>query len=718
MRISTGGKVRKSMKDTDPFTVKELSWLAFNERVLQEAADPSNPIIERVRFLGIFSNNQDEFFKVRVADVRRAVKLEEKRGQVGEAGKLLSKIQDKIVQLSSKFDQIYEEVLKELAHKKIFFLTEATLSEKQGKWLDEHFREHILQHLVPIWVTDETKLDKHLNDEVSYLAVQLKKGRDRHHAILDIPQSVPRFINIPPDRGQARNYFMMVDEVIRYCLAQIFNPFMDFDTIHAWSMKFSRDSEYELYDDLDLSFMEKLTLGMKQRLTAEPVRLSYDKTMPSEMVALLCERLGIENVDSVIPGGRYRNFRDFIGFQNPGRKWLENKPLPPLRCNPFDIHRNVFEALDEGDVLLHFPYDRFSYFSEFVRQAAFDPSVTEIKINIYRVSSNSRIIDSLIDASRNGKKVNVNIELRARFDEEHNLELTDRLTDADIKVTLGIPTLKVHSKLCIVTRNTGTGDTRYGVISTGNFNENTATVYTDFSLFTARQEICNEVHGVFQFIETSYQHPTLEHLWVSPLNTRQQIVARIEREIHHAKKGRKARIRLKINNLVDEQIVALLYRASQAGVSIRMIVRGMCSVKPGIKGLSDNIRITSIVDRFLEHTRLIIFDNNGKDEVFISSADWMARNLDHRVEVTCPIYDPAIKKLLITIMDLQLADNQKARIIDADQRNHYVPRGNKRKLRSQESIYRLLSNERDRAALNRKPRDKKARHPAGHDTSG
>src|SRR5690606_5446336 len=323
------------------------------------------------------------------------------------------------------------------------------LSEKQGKWLDDHFREHILQHMVPIWIRENTALDRHLNDETSYLAVQIKKGKTRQYAILDIPESVPRFINVPPDRGHSRNYFMMVDEVIRHCLNQIFHPFLDYDSVKAWSMKFSRDSEYEIYDDLEMSFVEKLTLGMKQRLTGEPVRLSYDKTMPSEMVSLLCERLGIENVDSVIPGGRYRNFRDFIRFKNPGGKWLEHKPLPPLRCSQFDSHRNVFEALDQGDVLLYYPYDRFSYFSDFVRQAAFDPAVTEIKINVYRVASNSRIVDSLIDAARNGKNVNVNIELRARFDEEHNLELTEKLTDADIKVTLGIPSLKVHSKLCV-----------------------------------------------------------------------------------------------------------------------------------------------------------------------------------------------------------------------------------------------------------------------------
>ena len=669
---------------------KELSWLSFNERVLQEAADARNPIVERVHFLGIFSNNQDEFFKVRVADVRRAAREEERVGTPGEAVRMLGQINDRIVELTEKFDVIYHDVLKQLKSKKVFFISDEKLSEKQSKWLDKHFRDQILQHVVPIWVTDTIKLDQLLDDDISYLAVQLKKGKLRRYAILDIPERVPRFINIPPDRGHARNYFMVMDEVIRHCLDKIFKPFVDYDSIAAWSMKFSRDSEYELYDDLDLSLMEKLTLGMKQRLTAEPVRLSYDKTMPSEMVSLLRERLGIENIDSVIPGGRYRNFRDFISFSNPGNKWLENQPLAALQCKAIDAHRNIFEALDAGDVLLYYPYYRFSYFTEFVRQAAFDPAVKDIRINIYRVAANSRVIESLIDASRNGKKVTVNMELLARFDEEHNLELTEKLTNAEIKVTLGIPGLKVHSKLCVVTRETPSGDKRYAVLGTGNFNESTARVYTDFALFTANQEICDEASSIFQFIETSYRHPRLKHLLVSPINTRSEVERLIQREIDHARSGGKGLIKVKLNNLVDESIADLLYKASQAGVKVKLIVRGMCSIRAGLKGISENITITSIVDRFLEHTRLLIFDNMGNPDIYISSADWMSRNLDERVEVSCPIYDPAIKKMLIDIMDIQLADNQKARIIDSEQKNHYMPRGNRRKIRSQEEIYDYL----------------------------
>jgi polyphosphate kinase len=669
---------------------KELSWLSFNERVLQEAADTNNPIIERVRFLGIFSSNQDEFFKVRVADVRRRSMENLSAEEDTEIRRLLGKIQQKVVSLSRQFDQIYAEVVAELQIKKIFFIESTDLSEKQSRWLNVYFEEKILRHIVPIWVTNEIKLDQHLDAEVTYLVVEIKSGKDTQYAIIDVPSRIQRFINIPPDRGYARNYFMVADEVIRYCLDQIFRPFLDYDSLDAWSMKFSRDSEFKMDDDLDTSIIEKLAEGVKSRKTAEPMRLSYDKKMPSELVQLLCDKLSIEDLDSVIAGGRYRNFRDFIGFENPGRAHLEFHPLPAMRYPRFDKARNVFEAIDQGDILLCYPYHRFSYFTEFVRQAAADPDVIDIKVNIYRVASKSRVVESLIDAARNGKKVTVNVEIRARFDEEHNLEMTETLADSNVKVTLGIPGLKVHSKLCVVTRKSPEGPKQYAVIATGNFNENTAKIYTDFALFTAHPGLCSEADSVFRFLEESYKQPKLKHLWVSPINTREKIVEYINREIEIVRNGGKGKITAKLNNLVDAEISELLYTASRAGVEIKLIVRSMCELMAGVKNLSENIQITSIVDRFLEHTRVLVFHNQGEPDVFISSADWMTRNLDYRVEVTCPIYDPDIKSRLIDILEIQLSDNQKARIVDPQQTNNYVSRGNKRKLRSQEEIYKYL----------------------------
>ena len=420
------------------------------------------------------------------------------------------------------------------------------------------------------------------------------------------------------------------------------------------------------------------------------MRLSYDRDMPESLIKLLSDKLGIEDMDSVLPGGRYRNFRDFISFSYAGRKKHEYAKMTALRYNRFDRARNLFEAIDQGDVLLYYPYHRFSYFTEFVRQAAYDPDVIDIKINLYRIAAKSRVVESLIDAARNNKNVTVNIELRARFDEEHNLEMTETLADAGVKVTLGIPGLKVHSKLCVVTRHPDGQKRRYAVIGTGNFNEKSAKVYTDFALFTCHQEICSEANSVFQFMEQSYKHPPLNHLWLSPINTRSQIIKGIRTEIQISEDGGKGRISLKLNNLADMEINKCLYQASQAGVRIRILVRSMCELRSGIEGLSENIEIISIVDRFLEHSRVFVFHNNGDPRVFISSADWMKRNLDQRVEVTCPVYDVTLKKMILDLLELQFADNQKARRVDPDLSNDYIPRGNKKKLRSQEAIYDYL----------------------------
>ena len=674
---------------------KELSWLSFNERVLQEAADRNNPIIERLRFLGIFSSNQDEFFKVRVANLRRAILSADSNTNTENDKILLKKIQDKVMASSQLFDEHFNAVMAELEQKKIFFIDRNDLSDKQKIWLRQHFANKVLRHIVPIWVDQHQTLDRVLQADLSYLVIQLKKADETRHAIIDIPSRLPRFINVPPDRGHARNYFILADEMIRNCLDQIFQPFLDYDDIDAWSMKFARDSEYVLEDDLELSLFEKLSHGMKQRMRAEPVRFSHDREMPADVITLVCEKLGIEDLDSITPGGRYRNFSDLIGFKSPStghKRHLEFEKLPALDVPAFQNQRNIFDAIDQDDELLYYPYHKFRYFTEFVRQAAVDPDVTCIKINVYRVANHSQIIESLIDASRNNKNVSVNIELRARFDEEHNLEMSEKLHDEGIHVTFGIAGLKVHSKLCSVNRRVNGEDKLYSVISTGNFNEKTAKVYTDFALFTCHPEICKEVEQVFEFIEHPYKQPQLRHLLVSPINTRSRFCWLIQREIDHVKEGGKGHIRIKLNNLVDSEMVALLYRASQMGVKIDLIIRGMCTLIPGISGKSDNIQIISIVGRFLEHTRMIHFHNNGNDEVYISSADWMTRNLDQRVEVSAPILDRKIRQQLINLFDLLWADNQKARIIDKEQLNHYRPRGNKRKMNSQISTYQYLLN--------------------------
>lgn len=676
------------------YTPKEISWLSFNERVLQEAADPSNPIVERVRFLGIFSSNQDEFFEVRVADLRRKLVLNEQQGDSRETRVLLKQVLRKISALSLQFDKTYAACLDELRRRNIYFINNTELSPKQSAWLKRYFRDHVVRHIVPILVTDSVDLTATLQSGVSYLVVELKKGDDKRYAIIDIPSATSRIIQLPNDIKNMRKYFMILDDAIRHCMDQVFAGFFDYDQTDAWSMKVSRDAEYTLEDDIETSLIEKMEAGVKQRFNAPAVRITFDKEIPEPVHIMIAQKLKFgEGDDSILLSGRYRNFKDFISFPNPGKRYLENKPMPPLNCKAFDTSLNSFTAIDHQDILLHYPYQRFSYFTEFLRQAAFDPAVESIKINIYRAAKNSRVIESLLDARRNGKRVTVNMELRARFDEEHNLQLSELLADAGIKVLFGLTGLKVHSKLCVVQRNINGEIKRYAHVGTGNFNEKTAQIYTDFSLFTVHEGICNEVDNVFSFIEYSYRRFEFEHLLVSPLNARDSIKQLIQTEIDFAKAHKTAAITLKVNNLVDKEITDLLYEASTAGVKVRLIVRGMCEVVPGIAGVSDNISIISIVDRFLEHPRIYIFHNGGNRRIYIGSADLMSRNLDNRVEVICPIYDKVSQKRVLDTLDLQFKDRCKARTIDASQSNHYVRRGNRKKIRSQIAIYDQIKEE-------------------------
>ncbi|TFH67245.1 polyphosphate kinase 1 [Gammaproteobacteria bacterium LSUCC0057] len=675
---------------SDRFYDYRLSWLAFNERVLQEAADSDNPIVERMRFLGIFSNNQDEFFRVRFAQIQRELELNHNPKEQTALIKLLRAIQRKTTQLSEQFDAIYNDLLAELAKRNIYCLNENNLTAKQGRWLHRHFTTEILPHIVPLWVDRGTDLQRVVNDGESYLMVELRQNHDARFALIAIPTAVSRFIPLQSEDGRAKKYFMLIDDAIRYCMNDIFGGLYQTETARCWSMKITRDAEYSLDSDLDTSLVEKMSDGVKQRLTSEPVRLSFDKSMPKGIREILADGLGFDEYDTYLSAGRYRNFRDFIGFPNMGPRYLEEKPLEPLLSAAISQSKNLFEAIDSEDLLVYYPYHQFNHFTEFVRQAAFDPSVSEIRINIYRVANRSLVVDSLIDAARNGKKVVVNVELTARFDEQRNIELSERLQAAGIKVTLGIPTLKIHSKLCLIIRNVEGQERLYAHIGTGNFNENTARIYTDFSLFTSHAEIAAEVRNVFTYIEYSYRHFDFDHLIVSPVNSRTRLVQLITAERRLAEANQPARIDLKLNNLVDRELISQLYQASRVGVKIRLIVRGMCALIPGVKGMSENISVISIVDRFLEHPRVMIFHNGGQPKVFISSADWMTRNIDRRVEVATPIYSEPLQKRIMDIFDLQFSDRVKARVIDEEQKNLYVKRGNKRKIRSQIEIYNYL----------------------------
>lgn len=684
------------MSDTaNIYYPKELSWLAFNQRVLQEASDTNNPIIERIRFLGIYSNNMDEFYRVRVADVKRKIYIHLNEGEIEEADKtklLMEKIQEKVLGMTEDFDRIHTEVVKVLARYNIFLLGEEDLNDYHTDWLRSYFKNKILRHIAPVLLSKKVNLVSRLNDFATYLYVSVHKDdRAIAYATIEVPsQNMSRFVLIPPEKSRKKKYIILLDDIIRLNLESIFKGFIEFDSLKAYSFKMTRDSEYSINDEIDESYVEKMSDSMKQRLIAEPVRVVHDSRMPADMVKDLKKRLKISSYDSLIPSGPYRNFKDFIGFPNVGRDYLENKVLPALTSKDFSDYDTVFDAISAKDILLHYPYHRFLHVTEFIRQAAFDPKVKHIRLNIYRVASQSRVISSLIDAVDNGKKVTVVVELRARFDEEANIHWAKKMTDSGVQVVFGMHALKIHSKLCVVSREEKGDLVTYAHFGTGNFNEKTAKIYTDFSLFTRNQELANEAEAVFNFIQHPYRRQKFQHLQVSPLNARTKIQALVRQEIQNANEGLKAEIILKLNNIDDTLLIDDLYRASRAGVKITAIVRGICSLVAGVKGMSENISVISVVDRFLEHPRVMVFESAGEKKIFISSADWMTRNMDYRIEVGCPIYDQDLKTRILDILNLQLRDTVKARIIDQPQSNQYVARGNRKKLRSQTEIYRYL----------------------------
>ncbi|WP_111978350.1 polyphosphate kinase 1 [Algibacillus agarilyticus] len=679
-------------KSEQLFNQKELSWLSFNERVLQEAGDKSVPVVERVRFLGIFSNNLDEFFRVRFADVKRQILINNEHSDDPEDESLLKKIQKKILKLQDNFERIHKDVVKELIKHNIYLIDHSHLSAFHSDWLKNFFKEQVLRHITPIIVRENTDLISHLSDSTTYLAVAIRNGDSTQYAILDVPtDAMPRFIQLPAERTKKKKNIILLDDVLIHSMHEIFGGFFEYESFDVHSFKITRDAEFGISDEIDVSLVEQMSEGLKQRIDAKPTRVVYDRDMPNDVLNILKEKLNVADDDgNLLPGGRYRNFKDFISFPNIGRSYLENKPLPPLKHHKFLKFANVFKAIQEQDILLHYPYHTFDHFNEVVRQAAFDPKVKSIKLNIYRVAKNSNIISSLIDAIKNGKKVSVVVELKARFDESNNIEWAKRMTDAGIRVIFGNQHLKIHSKLLLISRKENGELVRYAHIGTGNFHEKTAKLYTDFSLFTQHPEICSEVEDVFDFIENMYKRYDYKHLLVSPVHMRIPVTNLIDNEIINARAGKSAQIILKVNNLVDKPLILKLYEASQAGVKVRMIIRGMCELVPGVSGLSENIQVISIVDRYLEHPRVMVFHNGGAEKVYISSADWMTRNVDHRIEVSCPIYDEKLKQQIKDLLDLQFSDTTKARIIDSEQKNHYVKRGNRRKVRSQVAIYQYL----------------------------
>ena len=671
---------------------RELSWLQFNARVLQEANDKKIPLIERLRFLGIFSNNLDEFFKVRYATIKRIVEA----GKMGRnflggisAKDLLEEITQTVIAQQSHSLKILSDIEKELRKENIFIIDETEVTPEQSKFISEYFVRHVSPAMMTIMIGELEEFPS-LRDSAAHLAVTMVMSKEddtfeakHNYALIEIPRTIDRFVVLPQE-GE-KQYIIILDDLIRHCLHNIFSIFK-YETISAYMIKITRDAELDIDSDLSKSFIDKISKSVKNRSTGDPVRFVYDKTIDKKTLHFLLNKMGIDKTDSIIPGGRYHNRRDYMNFPRLGRPDLQYEPTEPLPIPGLSLQGSLFDKIIEKDYLLHAPYQTFMYVVKFLREAALDPKVKSIKITIYRLAEVSHIASSLINAKKNGKEVTVQIELQARFDEEANIEYAELLQSEDVRLIFGVKGLKVHCKTCIVERLENDKLVRYGIISTGNFNESTARLYTDYTLFTADQRICKEINKVFEFFEVNYQVKKYRHLIVSPHYTRNAIYNLIDLEIKNKKAGLPSGIKLKLNSLSDFKMIDKLYEASRAGVKIKMIVRGICCLIPGVKGMSENIEAISIVGKYLEHPRLFIFENGGNTKVYISSADFMGRNLDNRVEISCPIYDEDIKQEILENFAIGWSDNVKARVISIKNDNAYL-KNNKPPVRSQFMMY-------------------------------
>ena len=673
------------------FINREISWLQFNERVLEEANDSNVPLIERIRFLGIFSNNLDEFYRVRYATVKRIAVSNNSGKKIFKdrtAKQLLNDISAKATDLQQKSFSILNNIIKLLEKDKIYFVDESKVKPIHRQFIGNYFFE-IISPAIDVIILNQNKKFPKFKENLSFLLIRIELENDEiQYAIIRFPKDLDRFVKLPSDNlGQN---IILIDDIIRYHLKDIFKIFNP-KSIEANMVKTSRDAELDFDDDISKSFLDKIAQSVKERSSAEPVRFVYDSEIRLDTLNFLLKQMGINNeTDSIIPGGKYHNRRDYMDFPNLHTD-LVYEPMQPLNVKGFSHSDNTFDKLKEKDFMIHTPYHKFSYIISFLMKSSIDPKVKKISITIYRLSKLSKIASALINAVRNGKKVIVQIELQARFDESANIRYAKEMQSQGIKLIFGSPNLKVHSKICLIERLENGILKKYGFISTGNFNESTAKVYTDLTLFTSNGKILDEVSNVFNFFNANYKRYIFKNLFVSPINTESKIKKLIINEINNAKSGKNAWIKIKINNITSHSLIRSLYDASRAGVKIEMIVRGICCLIPGKKNMSDNIEVISIVDRFLEHTRFMIFNNDGNNKTFISSADWMTRNLDNRVEVTCPILQDDLKNEILDIFNICWSDNIKARMVNVnfDGKSRV---SNKNEYRSQKNIYNYYLN--------------------------
>jgi len=679
---------------------RDISWLSFNARVLQEAADSTVPLKERIKFLGIFSNNTDEFFRVRVATLKRMIELEEKL-QKAKANmhleespeKILEEIQLIVLKQQNEFNRVWEEIIEELRKEKIFLLTEKQLNREQKVFVLRHFEEEVRSNIIPLMIENIPQLP-YLRDKSIYLGVVMSAKDNAYkqkYALIEIPsRTLGRFILLPSPPGE--QHIILLEDIVRFNLPSIFAYFA-YTKYDSWIFKVTRDAEMDIDNDVSTTLIQKIEKGIKNRRKGKPVRFVYDKEMDAGLLEFLMRKMNMSKKDNLIPGGRIHNFRHFMDFPDIiSKKSQRKKPFThPLLAGT----KRVTDVVLEKDILLSFPYHSFNGVLDMLREAAMDPHVTAIKITAYRLASNSKVINALINAVRNGKHVTVMMELRARFDEEANLEWKERLEEEGVKVLIGIPNTKVHAKLCLIKKRVNNHTTHYGFVSTGNLNEKTATLYGDQCLLTSNRSIMADVNKVFSYLENPKDGEAFinscKTLIPCPVSLRQNLLRMIQKEIKFAQKGNPASIILKVNSLSDEELIFKLYDAAKAGVTIKLIVRGIFCMLTENKKFIIPVQAISIVDEYLEHARVFIFNNGGKERVFISSADWMVRNIDHRVEVTCPIFNNDIKKVLKTILGIQLNANVKARILNNELTNEYV-KANGKRVRSQVEIYNYLHN--------------------------
>lgn len=666
-----------------PYIDRDISWMFFNARVLQEASRQDVPLLERLNYLGIYSNNLDEFYRVRMASDARLAEM--RRAAVRDRAEAAKILVQRLQQLDAGYSAVYHKevhaVLEELKKQNIEFVGEENLSDADRHFVRKWFRQTLAGFVNPQWLKAAKDLYNY-NDESIYLAIDLERNGESDYAILDLPaQQVGRFLQLPSDDDAVR--LIYIDDVVRICLPLLF-PGLDYDRYSAYSFKFTRDAEMEIDDDLHIGRLQKVANAVNNRRKGPAMRVIYDREMPQQLLNKILHHLKVDAMDTLQPSDRYHNHKDFMTLPDFGRTDLTYAPMPPLVPAELKSGKSLLSEIQQRDRFIHVPYHTFDYFIRLLQEAAVSPAVRSIKISLYRVAGHSKVVEALIAAARNGKKVTVLVELMARFNEQSNINISRRMQEAGIKVLFGPEGMKVHGKLLYI----GMRKSRdISVISTGNFHEGNARHYTDVLLFTSRPEITSEVNMVFDLIRNPFAGCSFKKLMVSPQSMRDKIYELIDNEIAAAKKGREAGIKIKINHITDPGMVQKLYEASQAGVPVDLLVRGCCSLVPGKKGISENIRAYGSIDRYLEHSRILVFKAGGKNLTFIGSADWMPRNLDRRIEVMAPVIDPEIKREMLAIIDMGLRDNISARVIDGNGTNDIHKTDGEAIFRSQSKLY-------------------------------